>query len=286
MRRSSPCLPKKDGEFHVREFARLPAPLGGRIQPFDSVARNAAANPQHRRHAAGDAAVVAVLAAPPKLKATEWLLEVMARLTRPTRARSSSSITRFARRTEARREGHREVRPPLLHLQRTNHPRRNHDARPTRQRREGGGKHPCRNNGCFQRRYPLPSAEIHVAARSQRDSAKRHRVPTHYAATWISARNAPARSTIKQPLTASPAINDFDVMARLLLLSSRRCSRNFRATNGLRRTSPGVSARRCGSPGDDAAGRDGDGLPARPGRAFQPRAGGHRGWLCRSFYPN
>src|SRR5205085_10515033 len=34
-------LPKKDGEFHVREFGRLPVLLNGRIQPFDSVARNA-----------------------------------------------------------------------------------------------------------------------------------------------------------------------------------------------------------------------------------------------------
>ena len=33
-------LPKKDGVFHVREFARLPVLLNGRVQPFDSVARN------------------------------------------------------------------------------------------------------------------------------------------------------------------------------------------------------------------------------------------------------
>jgi len=33
-------LPKKDGEFHVREFGRLPVLLNGRVQPFDSVARN------------------------------------------------------------------------------------------------------------------------------------------------------------------------------------------------------------------------------------------------------
>jgi len=33
-------MPKKDGEFHTREFGRLPVLLGGRIQPFDSVARN------------------------------------------------------------------------------------------------------------------------------------------------------------------------------------------------------------------------------------------------------
>ena len=34
-------LPKKEASFHVREFGRLPVLLNGRIQPFDSVARNA-----------------------------------------------------------------------------------------------------------------------------------------------------------------------------------------------------------------------------------------------------
>ena len=32
--------PKKDGEFHIREFGRLPVLLSGRIQPFDSVGLN------------------------------------------------------------------------------------------------------------------------------------------------------------------------------------------------------------------------------------------------------
>jgi hypothetical protein len=32
--------PKKDGEFHWRQFGSLPVLLNGRIQPFDSVARN------------------------------------------------------------------------------------------------------------------------------------------------------------------------------------------------------------------------------------------------------
>jgi len=32
--------PKKEGEFHTREFGRLPVLMNGRIQPFDSVARN------------------------------------------------------------------------------------------------------------------------------------------------------------------------------------------------------------------------------------------------------
>ena len=33
-------LPKKDREMHTAEFGRLPVLLNGRIQPFDSVARN------------------------------------------------------------------------------------------------------------------------------------------------------------------------------------------------------------------------------------------------------
>ena len=34
-------LPKRDGSWHTREFGRLPVLLNGRVQPFDSVARNA-----------------------------------------------------------------------------------------------------------------------------------------------------------------------------------------------------------------------------------------------------
>ena len=34
-------LPKKDGETHIRDFGRLPVLLNGRIQPLDSVGRNA-----------------------------------------------------------------------------------------------------------------------------------------------------------------------------------------------------------------------------------------------------
>jgi hypothetical protein len=69
--------PKRDGEFHVQEFGRLPVLLNGRFQPFDSVAHNSllqirstADVPlklypswQFWRH-------------PPKLRSTEWLLEV------------------------------------------------------------------------------------------------------------------------------------------------------------------------------------------------------------------
>jgi cytochrome c-type biogenesis protein CcsB len=73
-------LPKKDGEFHVREFARLPVLLNGRIQPLDSVARNALL----QIRSTGDLPLEEVPGwqfwhHPKKLKATEWLLEVMTR---------------------------------------------------------------------------------------------------------------------------------------------------------------------------------------------------------------
>ncbi len=73
-------MPKKDGEYHVREFGRLPVLLGGRIQPFDSVARNSLL----QIRSTGDVPLEEVPSwkfwhHPKKLKATEWLLEVMAR---------------------------------------------------------------------------------------------------------------------------------------------------------------------------------------------------------------
>ncbi len=72
--------PKKDKEFHVREFGRLPVLLNGRIQPFDSVARNSLL----QIRSTGDVPLEQVPSwkfwhHPKKLKATEWLLEVMAR---------------------------------------------------------------------------------------------------------------------------------------------------------------------------------------------------------------
>src|SRR6266705_895754 len=83
-------MPKKDGQFHTREFARLPVLMNGRIQPFDSVARNSLL--QIRSTAGVPLEVVTNrlggLEAPPswkfwhhpkKLKSTEWLLEVMFR---------------------------------------------------------------------------------------------------------------------------------------------------------------------------------------------------------------
>ena len=71
-------MPKKDGEFHVRDFGRLPVLLNGRIQPFDSVARNSLL----QIRSTGDVPLEEVPSwqfwhHPKKLKSTEWLLEVM-----------------------------------------------------------------------------------------------------------------------------------------------------------------------------------------------------------------
>ncbi len=70
-------LPKKDGEFHTAEFGRLPVLLNGRIQPFDSVARNSLL----QIRSTGDVPLEEVPSwkfwqHPKKLKSTEWLLEV------------------------------------------------------------------------------------------------------------------------------------------------------------------------------------------------------------------
>jgi cytochrome c-type biogenesis protein CcsB len=72
--------PKKDGEYHLRAFGRLPALLGGRIQPFDSVARNSLLEIR----STGDVPLEEVPSwkfwhHPKKLKATPWFLEVAAR---------------------------------------------------------------------------------------------------------------------------------------------------------------------------------------------------------------
>ena len=73
-------LPKPDGEYHVREFGRLPVLLNGRIQPFDSVARNCLL----QIRSTGDVPLEVVPSwqfwhHPKKLKSSEWLLEVMTR---------------------------------------------------------------------------------------------------------------------------------------------------------------------------------------------------------------
>src|ERR1022692_610649 len=70
-------LPKKDGEFHTREFGRLPVLLNGRIQPYDSVARNTLL----QIRSTGDVPLEEVPSwkfwhHPEKLKSTQWLLEV------------------------------------------------------------------------------------------------------------------------------------------------------------------------------------------------------------------
>src|SRR5882724_5613614 len=73
-------MPKKDGEYHLREFGALPVLLGGRIQPFDSVARNSLL----QIRSTGDVPLEEVPSwkfwhHPKKLRATPWLLEVMTR---------------------------------------------------------------------------------------------------------------------------------------------------------------------------------------------------------------
>ena len=72
--------PKADGQFHVREFGRLPVLLNGRVQPFDSVARNALL----QIRSTGDVPLEEVPSwkfwhHPKKLRSSEWLLEVIAR---------------------------------------------------------------------------------------------------------------------------------------------------------------------------------------------------------------
>ena len=72
--------PKKDGEYHVREFASLPVLLNGRVQPFDSVARNALL----QIRSTGDLPLEQVPSWQfwhhgKKLKSSEWLLELMTR---------------------------------------------------------------------------------------------------------------------------------------------------------------------------------------------------------------
>lgn len=71
-------LPKKDGEFHVREFGRLPVLLNGRVQPMDSVARNALL----QMRSTGDVPLEEVPSWKfwhhgKKLRSTEWLLETL-----------------------------------------------------------------------------------------------------------------------------------------------------------------------------------------------------------------
>ena len=73
-------LPKKDGEFHVAAGGRLPVLMNGRIQPFDSVARNALL----QMRSTGDVPLEEVPSwqfwhHPRKLRSSEWLVEVFFR---------------------------------------------------------------------------------------------------------------------------------------------------------------------------------------------------------------
>jgi hypothetical protein len=63
--------PKPKDGFNLAGFGRLPVLLDGRVQPFDSVARNALLSISGR-------SIVRVSNAPP-LSALEWLMDTMAR---------------------------------------------------------------------------------------------------------------------------------------------------------------------------------------------------------------
>jgi cytochrome c-type biogenesis protein CcsB len=82
--------PKKEDEYHVRDFGRLPVLLNGRVQPFDSAARNS----MLQLRSTGDVPLEFVTNKlgkveewpgwkfwhhPKKLKSTAWLLELMTR---------------------------------------------------------------------------------------------------------------------------------------------------------------------------------------------------------------
>jgi hypothetical protein len=64
----SDLRPASEPGFHVREFGRLPVLLSGRLQPLDSVARNALLNIRTRQTVPRDGGG--------RLSAAEWLMEV------------------------------------------------------------------------------------------------------------------------------------------------------------------------------------------------------------------
>jgi len=71
-------LPRPDKDFQRQEFGRLPVLLNGRVQPLDSVGRNALL--QIRGTASvplAEKKAYQFWKHPPKLRATEWLMEVM-----------------------------------------------------------------------------------------------------------------------------------------------------------------------------------------------------------------
>lgn len=72
--------PRRDGEWWLTEFGRLPVLLNGRVQPLDSVGRNSLL----QIRSTGDVPLEQVPGwqfwrHPPKLRASEWLAEVMFR---------------------------------------------------------------------------------------------------------------------------------------------------------------------------------------------------------------
>jgi len=71
-------MPKGEGEYHTREFGRLPVLMNGRIQPMDTVGRNALL----QIRSTGDVPLEQVPSwkfwhHPKKLRSSEWLLEVL-----------------------------------------------------------------------------------------------------------------------------------------------------------------------------------------------------------------
>src|SRR6476660_5170682 len=72
--------PRPDKDFHLRKFGQLPVLLGGRIQPFDSVARNSLLQIRSTQTVPlEEKKPWEFWKHPKKLKPTEWLLEVMTR---------------------------------------------------------------------------------------------------------------------------------------------------------------------------------------------------------------
>jgi len=67
----STLVPREKNEFHTGEFGKLPVLLNGRVQPFDSVGRNALRQLRNKQTVPLDGGQT--------MNATEWLLEVMAK---------------------------------------------------------------------------------------------------------------------------------------------------------------------------------------------------------------
>jgi len=67
----STLVPREKSEFELREFGKLPVLLNGRVQPMDSVGRNALRQLRNKQ--------TVYLEDQRTLGATEWLLEVMAK---------------------------------------------------------------------------------------------------------------------------------------------------------------------------------------------------------------